>query len=222
MSVQGKYSLSVGHKTKLRSQIITGARNYNKYLVNKIFKIICEDGVDVDIRFFASDFKHMTGLYSNLDDEAFYQRCLRGTIDVGNIDTNQKYNWSTLRVKGNHIEKIHELLYKDCKKTLLLNSLDTNTYVFPCAVKNIVSNMCVGFVSNINKARSLRKASSSLKCRSEKPVIAVFAKPLENCKYDELVYISDVLGTYKKNEALLDKLDNNIQMKFLEIITKPY
>lgn len=116
MSVQGKYSLSVGHKTKLRSQIITGARNYNKYLVNKIFKIICEDGVDVDIRFFASDFKHMTGLYSNLDDEAFYQRCLRGTIDVGNIDTNQKYNWSTLRVREIILKKSMNCCIKTAKK----------------------------------------------------------------------------------------------------------
>lgn len=221
MSVRNMCFLSVGHKARLRGQIITGARNYKKYLANKVFKIICEDGEEVDIRFFASDFKHLTGLYSNLDDEEFYQKCVLGIVDIGNIDTNQKYNWSTLKVKGNHIENIHELLYKDCKKTLLLNALDTNTYVFPYAVKNTVSNMCVGFVSGINKARSLRKASSSTKFRTEKTIIAVFAKTLETCTYNELVYISDVLGTYEKDQSLLDKLDNNIQMKFLEIITRP-
>ena len=41
-----------------------------------------------------------------------------------------------MRVKGNYTEKIHELLYKDGKKTLLLESLVTNTYVFPYAVIN--------------------------------------------------------------------------------------
>lgn len=221
MSVRNMHSLSVGHKAKLRGQIITGARNCNKYLMNKVIKIICEDGEEVDIRFFSSDFKHMTGLCSNLSNEDSYQRCVLGTIDIGNINTNQKYNWSTLKAKGNHIEKIHELLYKDCGKTLLLNALDTNTYVFPYAVKNTLSNMCVGFVSSINKARSLRKASSSIKFGSEKTIIAVFAKTLENCKYNELIYISDIRGTYKKNESLLEKLDNNIQIKFLEIITRP-
>ena len=39
------HSLSAGHKAKLRKQLIVGARNYNKYLANKIFKIICDDGL---------------------------------------------------------------------------------------------------------------------------------------------------------------------------------
>lgn len=92
MSVQNKYLLSVGHKSKLREQIIIGARNYNKYLVNKVFKIVCDDGTEVNVRFCASDFHHMTGLCSNLKDKDFYEKCIAGTIDAGNIDLNQKYN----------------------------------------------------------------------------------------------------------------------------------
>ncbi len=92
--------LSIGHKAKLRAQIISGARNYNKYLVNKVFKIICEDGTEID-------------------------------------------------------------------------------------------------------------------------VIAMFARQSENPTYHELVYVSNVLGVYEKNQALLEQLDNSIQMKFMEIITRP-
>lgn len=126
-----------------------------------------------------------------------------------------------MRVKGNHIEKIHELLYKDCRKTLLSEALTTNTLTYPYAIKNVASNMCVGFVSNINRARSLRKASSSIKSKSEKSIIAIFSKLLKNPKYHELVYVSNVLDIYKKDEKLLDKLDDAIQMKFLEIVTRP-
>lgn len=35
MGKQKGYPLSNGHKAKLRKQIISGARNYNKYLINK-------------------------------------------------------------------------------------------------------------------------------------------------------------------------------------------
>lgn len=213
--------LSNGHKAKLRQQIISGARNYNNYLVNKIFKLVCEDGTEIDVRFFSSDFKHLTGLYSNLNDDDFYRNCVSGKISIGNIDTDQKYNWSTLKAKGNHIERIHELLYKDGKKTLVLEALDTHTLVFPYAVKNIANNMCVGFVTDINKARSLRKASSSINFRTKKNIIATFARNLDNPLYHELVYVSNVLGVYEKDEALLDKLDVSIQVKFLEIITRP-
>ena len=221
MSKKNKYPLSDGHKKILRNQIISGARNYYHYLSNKIFKIVCEDGTEVNVRFFISDFKHMTGLYSDLDEEDFFENCLTGKIDVGNIDTLQKYNWGTLKAKGQRIEKIHELLYKDSQKTLLLETLETNTCIFPYAIKNSSSNICVGFVTNVNKARSLRKASSAIKAKFEKNIIAIFAKSTKNSLYHELVYISNVLGVYEKNADLLNKLDDDIQMKFLELVTRP-
>lgn len=163
----------------------------------------------------------MTGLHSDLNDNDFFQNCLSGKIDIGNIDTAQKYNWSTLKTKGKNIERIHELLYKDSQKTLLLETLETNTLIFPCAVKNMSNNICVGFVTNINKARSLRKASSSVKAKSEKNIIAIFARFSDCSLYHELVYVSNILGIYKKNELLLENLDTNIQIKFLELITRP-
>lgn len=39
--------LSEGHKEKLRNQIITGAQNYDKFLLNKVFKIVCDDNSTV-------------------------------------------------------------------------------------------------------------------------------------------------------------------------------
>ena len=59
------------------------------------------------------------------------------------------------------------LLYKDGQKTLILKALDTNTLVFPYAVKNTANNMCIGFVTDVNRARSLRKASASIKAEDE-------------------------------------------------------
>lgn len=215
------YDLSIGHKQKLRNQIITGARNYQHYLVNKVFKIVCEDGMSVDIRFFTNDFKHLTGLYSDLDNNSFYENCCSGYISTGNIRTSQKYNWSTLKIKGKHIEKIHELLYKDGNKILVSEVLDTKTCVFPYAVKNMSNNICVGFVDIIHRARSLRKAASPTKCKSEKTIIAIFAKLKDDKKYNELVYLADVCNMYKKNETVLEELSENMQMKFLKIIMKP-
>lgn len=91
--------------------------------------------------------------------------------------------------------------------------LDTKTVVFPYAVKNLSNNICVGFVSDINKARSL--------FQSEKNIIAIFAKNSDQLKYHQLIYISDVISAYEKDDKLLDTLEESIQMKFLDIITKP-
>lgn len=81
--------------------------------------------------------------------------------------------------------------------------------------------MCVGFVSDINKARSLRNATNSNIARAEKTIIAIFGRPDTGKKYNELVYLSKVINVYQKDENLLEKLDKPIQMRFLEIITKP-
>lgn len=213
--------LSEGHKEKLRNQIITGARNYKKFLMNKVFLIVCEDGSEYDVRFFKNDFMHLTGLYSNLDEETFFEYCTEAKIDKGNIESVQKYDWSTLKKKGNKIERIHQLLYKDDQKTLLLEALDTNTYVFPIAIKDNENDICIGFVSNVNKARSLRSSKNSSNAKAEKKIIAIFARNNSDSLYNELVYVSKVLGVYSKNEKLLEKLGEPILMRFMEIITRP-
>ena len=52
MNVHSNNALSEGHKTKLRNQIIAGARNYYKYLAGKIFKSVCENGMEVNVRLY--------------------------------------------------------------------------------------------------------------------------------------------------------------------------
>lgn len=39
--------------------------------------------------------------------------------------------------------------------------------------------------------------------------------------YGELVYLSSVKGVYEKNESLIDKMDEPIMMRFMEILTRP-
>ena len=214
-------TLTEGHKEKLRNQIIIGARNYKKYLMNKVFLIVCEDGLEYEVRFFKGDYKHLTGIISNLNDDDFFEYCVNAKIDKGNIDTNQKYDWGTLKKKGRIIQSIQDLLYKDDQKTLLLEALDTNTYVFPVALKDIANDICVGFVSHIHKARSLRRAKNSNNAKAEKKVIAILAKRNGAAVFNELVYLSNVRGVYEKNALLIEKMDETIMMRFMEILTRP-
>lgn len=133
----------------MQESIIRGAKNYSKYLSYKCFKIICEDNTETIVRFFQGDFKHLTGIESNLNDDDFYDKCLHDKIGTGNILTEQKYDWSTLKGKSNRIINIHNLLYADAEKTLLLNGLKVRTNTFPVAIRNDSTNSCVAFVSNI-------------------------------------------------------------------------
>lgn len=183
-----KHTLTEGNKERLKIKLIQGAKNFETFLNNKCFRVVCEDNSETIIRFFQGDFKHLTGIESDLDDDEFYNKCVDGLIDIGNILSSQKYDWSTLRGKSNRIENIHKLLYEDASKTLLLNGLKAHTTVFPVAIRNDNTNSCVGFVSNINKARSLRKASSSKNSDAEKEIIAIYGKKNGEQEFSEIVY----------------------------------
>lgn len=202
--------LTDNHKERLKRCIITGAQNYEHYLLNKVFKIVCEDGSNVDVRFFQNDYKHLSGLYSNLNDEDFFKFCRDGIIDIGNIKTNQKYNWDTLRNKGDRIAHIHEMLYLDGEQTLLLECLDTKNRIFPYAIRNDDNDICVCFVDISNKARSLRKAHSSLNAREEKKICSVFAKNTEDAIYNELVYLRDSKMLTENNPEIINILSEDI------------
>jgi len=184
-------TLTEGNKNRLRTCIIQGAINFEQYLNNKTFLILCEDNSQTQIRFFQEDYKHLTGIYSDLEDTEFYDKCKHGNISTGNIDTYQKYDWSTLRKKTKKIKHFHELLYSKADKSLLLNQLKTHTTVFPVAIRNDEENICVGFVDDIHKARSLRSAKNSRDADSEKQIIAILGKKNGSGKFEEKVYVKE-------------------------------
>lgn len=183
-----KHQLTEGHKLRLHEKIIQGAKNFENYLNDKCFKIECEDKSETIVRFFQGDFKHLTGIESDLNDDDFYDKCLHHQIGTGNILTEQKYDWATLKGKSNRIESIHKLLYEEAEKTLLLNDLKVNTTVFPVAIRNDSTKSCVGFVSDIHKARSLRKSNSSKNAITEKKIIAIYGKKNGEQEFSEIVY----------------------------------
>jgi len=189
--------LTEGHKNRLKNNIIQGAQNYEKYLRDKCFQVICEDGTKTYVRFFHADFKHLSGIQSDLDESDFYKKCVECKLNTGNILTNQKYGWDTLKGKAKRLANIHELLYQDTEKRLLLNQLKTNTYVFPIAIRNDEINSCIGFVSAAHKARSLRKAGSSNNYADSKKIVAILRKENQYETFDEFVYI-------EKNQNLLN------------------
>ena len=211
------YELSDNKKEKLKHQIIAGAKNYNRYLLNKVFKIVCEYGTAIDIRFFQNDFKHLTGLDSNLNDGKFFKFCRDSIIDIGNIKTFQRYNWGTLKNKGKRIAHIHEMLYQDGNLTLLLECLKTRTHPYPYAIRNDTNDICVCFVDRINKAKSLRKAHNSTDAKAVKNICSIFAKRTSDKKYSELVYLGDKEILLKNNSNIINMLSDNIK----DIIVSP-
>ncbi len=215
------YQINNNNKTRLRESSINGAANYAHYLMNKVFLVVCEDGTEYTLQFLKSDYRHLTGIDSDLDDDTFFENCKLRILDVGNILTDQKYNWATLKSKARRISQIHRILYDNIQNALFMVNLHTNTRDFPVAIKNTNIDTCIGFVDNNNKARTLRKYNSSNDADDQKKIILIIAKQQNDSLYNELVYTSIVKDVYKANEQIVNKMSPKLEEKFLEILTAP-
>lgn len=213
--------ISLNHRRRLREKAINGATQYAHFLMDKVFLVVCEDGKEYELRFLKSDYRHLTGISSNLDDDTFFEHCKSRTLDVGNINEYQKYNWDTLKTKTDRVSQIHRILYDNIQNALFMINLHTNTRDFPVAVKNTNIKACVGFVDNNNKARTLRKYSSSNNADEQKKIYLIIARKQNANLYDEIVYTSGVEDIYNVNRGILGKMEEKLQNKYLEILTSP-
>ena len=219
--MRSAYYIDRNKRKMLRDNTIKGARQYSHYLVDKDFLVLCEDGRQYVLHFLKNDFRHLTGIKSNLKDDLFFQNSKKGHLDLGNIEEYQKYNWETLKSKSKGIAQIHKILYENIQNSLFLINLHTNTRDFPVAIKNTNINTCIGFVDSYHKARTLRKYNSSNKADSQKKISLIVAKKADMVLYNELVYISAIKNVYGLNESILEKLSEKVEDRFLEILTQP-
>lgn len=193
--------------------VIAGARSYSK-LINKRFLILTEDNCFTEIEFHINDFKHLTGLSSNLEDRAFFKHALKGTLTKENINEFQKHNLNTLKHKCAKIQQIDKLIYANGNENLVLTNLVTDTYIYNIALKNQKNNICIGFVGKDNHARSLRKKNTH--SEQELSIIAIFEKNINETlshEYSKIVYLRNIVGV---KENILDYkvyLSDELQQK---------
>ena len=185
------HKLSQSGKKRIKNSVIIGARLYKKYLVPNEFLVITEDGDSVIVRFHKEDFAHLVGVRNIFNDLDFYNHCVHGTLTEANINTNQHYDFGTIRKKMIRIKKINQIMYANAHTNLILVNLHTHTKKFPIAIESVQDKMVVAFTDNDFHARSLRN-NNQTNADEKKNIIAIFSKEKgSNNKYKQLVYIND-------------------------------
>lgn len=146
------------------------------------------------VTFKVKDFNHLSGVNSDLSDSSFFYNCLKRTITINNIKTNQHYNYQTIKDKLKRLVEINNIIYADSSTNLVLLGLNTNTYTFPLAIRNDNKNVCVAFNGNSSpfRGRSLRKGKNSLNAHNEMKINYIFSKHVKEQLYDNLVYTRNI------------------------------
>lgn len=169
------HNLTKKNKQRIRNDIITGARLYERYLVSKAFLIITDNGTVNTVCFNKKDFAHLAGVRTTLSDRDLYENAAKGTLTVGNILSNQYYDFGTIRKKIIRLKKINKIIYANANTNLMLVNLHTHTTNFPLAIESIVTSMVVAFTGNDYYARSLRN-NNQTESETKENILAIFSK----------------------------------------------
>ena len=212
--------LNARNKRVLTQYIKQAAVLYNKYLLNRDFLIICDDFSTYKIRFHRRKFKHLTGIKTSLSEINFFNNALNGIIAESDLNTQQKYDFSTLKKKCCRLTKADLFLNSHTKTTLLLECLHTNTYDFPIAINNIELDMCVACKSNHSffEASSLRTSSNSKNASKIKTIICVISKMQSEEKFTNINYISNIKLIVNNVPDFKNIISDEIADKFSYII----
>lgn len=160
-------------KKRLLESCIKGAKEYSN-LVGNIYEIHTVENKVYHIEFNTKDFKHLCGVTSSLKDEDFYNNAKKSLLTTKNISNNQIKDWNSLKGKEKCILNIQSFIM-NADEVLILEELNTNTSVFPIALRNDAKDIAVAFKKASNYyARSLRKARHSLDVQSASEIDEIY------------------------------------------------
>lgn len=130
-------------KTKVKNQLIEAANNYSK-LLNIEILISSEyfsHGKEYVLRFYKSNFLHLTGVKTELKADNFFNKCFDGTIDENDFDCD-----SQKEIKGFVRQKLKHLLYIDTifsQKLKFQENFKKGT--ISCSIASSDDNCTIGF-----------------------------------------------------------------------------
>ena len=131
-------------KTKVREKLVQAAGNYAKLLDKEI--ILASDSFENTnlyiIRFFKSNFLHLTGVYTNLATEEFFEKCFDGSISENdfNIEVTPEQK-GLVRLKMKHLPFINSFF-----ETGLLVQENFQKGSINCLVATSDGKCTIGFV----------------------------------------------------------------------------
>lgn len=177
-------------KKKALDIIIKAAQNYQKYLQDKTFLIIYQNGIKTDavqVGFRSSHFLHLTGVVTKLSAQRFYEKCLNRKLSFQDIELDNK---GKAQQKLFVLPFLHELLYHNC---MIGNFINSGIYIrADYFIGNTKAVLSVGFRcgKKVDFPVTLYKEDVRKLSQPTNKVLAIFVKDNEQQVYTECTYLS--------------------------------
>lgn len=170
--------------------VIEAAKNYEKYLKDKHFLIIYQQGKNIQsvhIGFRDINFLHLTGIKTKLSAKRFYSACIAGKLSEKDIALSKN---GTTQQKLTVLPYLHGVLYHNCMIGYFVNS---GVYIradyFVGDTKAVLSiGIREGKTTDIPV--TLYKENVKMLVSPAYKVLAIFSKKYNENKYTSCTYLS--------------------------------
>ena len=170
--------------------VIEAAKNYEKYLKDKHFLIIYQQGKNkqsVHIGFRDINFLHLTGINTKLAAKRFYSACLAGRLSEKDIDF---CDVGATQQKLAVLPYLHEVLYHNCMIGEFINSgVYIRTDYFVGDTKAVLS-IGIRERSSVDIPVTLYKESVKKLVSPAYKVLAIFSKKYNEKGFTTCTYLS--------------------------------
>lgn len=174
-------------------EINRAARSYKKHLVGKKFLYVF-DGRYIEVCFKADNFRHLTGVETNLSARRFYQYAIKNQLQSSQIYFTSRHPYSLCKKKLKHICEIAVLARTE---NFILEEILTNTKSYRFGTTNLNFTLCLNKEYDKNGqeksecyiVESLRDEDCFSKSRTAYEVSHIFSKDNSDKKYSNLLFM---------------------------------
>ncbi len=179
-------------RKKIISEITKAAKDYKQNLVGKTFLYVFDNRY-IEVMFKTKDFKHLTGVDTNLSAQDFYKKAHTGTLQTSQIFFSSRHPYKLAQKKLKHLQNISSLAMGE---SFMLEDIRTHTASYAYGTTDLAFSLCLNKEYDSNGveqgdcfiAESLRDGDSFSKSNDVFVITHTYSKSNDKKKYDQEIY----------------------------------
>lgn len=197
-------------KLNIIEQIHDAAKLYKQYLVGRRFLYVFDNRF-IEVIYKSENFKHLTGVATNLSAKRFYSYAMRHFLTASQIWFDSVHPYDLCVRKVQHIGQIANLVSSE---SFMLEEIHTNTQTYKFGTTDLNFTLCMNHEfddegkvkGDCFVAQSLRDEDCFSKSKEAFVVTHIFSKPNDSKKYTHLLYMDSTAQSLPSEViALLDE-----------------
>lgn len=204
-------------REQIVQEICKAAKLYKEHLVGKRFLYVF-DGRYIEVSYKADNFRHLTGVETNLSAKRFYQYAVKNQLQSTQIFFTVKHPYSLCKRKIRHIGEVAVLASSE---NFMLEEILTDTKTYKFGTTDLKFTLCMNKEYDDNGqeksecyiVESLRDGDCFGKSKTVYEVTHILARNNDAKKYSEILFMDQRYTVADLSNEITEMMEEELQNK---------